>query len=163
MSWLYPFSSTSHRRRRSKDRHSTVSSNHHHHSRHSTSAPSIFSLGSYANRSSASSVYSAGGSSSRRAKPRSGFVARIVHKIKRLFRHIVHYAKRHPVKVFLMVIMPLITGGVLQKLLSAVGVRLPKSLMGGRSRGGSIGGFDSGGNGIGESVKGLVSVAKMFL
>ncbi|EEP82980.1 predicted protein [Uncinocarpus reesii 1704] len=159
MSWLYPFaSSSSHRRRRSKDRHST----HHHSSRHSTRAPSIFSLGSYANRSTASSVHSSG-SSSRRAKPRSGFIARIVHKIKRLFRHIVHYAKKHPMKVFFMVIMPLITGGVLQKLLGAVGIRVPKSLMGGSSRGGGSGGggFDSGG--IGESVQGLMSVAKMFL
>ncbi|WEW60332.1 hypothetical protein PRK78_005817 [Emydomyces testavorans] len=165
MSWLYPFanssSSSSRRRRSSHDRHSTIGSSHrstHHHSRHSASAPSIFSLGSYANRSTTSSLYSSGGSSSRRARPRSGFVARMVHKIKRLFRDIVHYAKRHPVKVFLLVIMPLITGGVLQKLLGAVGIRVPRSLMGGgnSSRGAGGGGFESGGNGISESVNGLI-------
>lgn len=77
----------------------------------------------------------------------------------------VHYAKKHPIKVFFMVIMPLITGGVLQKLLGAVGVRVPKSLMSSSSPSGSRsgGGFEGGGNGIGESLNGLMSVAKMFL
>ncbi|OAT05348.1 hypothetical protein BDBG_01761 [Blastomyces gilchristii SLH14081] len=182
MDWLYPFSnlsrrrstsSTSSRRRsRSRDRYSTISSRHSgSHSRSkSHSSPSLFNLGGHANRSTAS----AASSSSRRAKPRSGFIARTVRKIRRLFRHILRYARSHPLKVFFMVVMPLITGGVLQKLLSVVGVRLPPLLGGGHGAGfrggnGGVGGgglggmLGGGGGGLGGSVGGLMSLAKMFV
>jgi len=72
-------------------------------------------------------------------------------------------------KVFLMVIMPLITGGVLQKILGVVGIRLPKNMLGGiptGDRGGLkdvAGMMGGGGGGIGQSVNGLVSLAKMFV
>jgi len=36
--------------------------------------------------------------------------------------------RRHPVKVFFLVIMPLITGGALTKILTTVGIRLPPQL-----------------------------------
>jgi len=36
--------------------------------------------------------------------------------------------KRHPMKVFMLVIMPLITGGALTGLLSKFGIRLPGGL-----------------------------------
>ncbi|PGH07642.1 hypothetical protein GX51_01651 [Blastomyces parvus] len=172
MDWLYPFSGLSHRRgasstssrrrSRSRDRYSTTSSRHSHSKSHSS--PSLFNLGGHANRSTASaaslfSVGSAASSSSRRAKPRSGFIARTVRKIRRLFRHILRYARSHPMKVFFMVVMPLITGGVLQKLLSVVGVRLPPSLGGGH--GGGLRGGNGGVGGLGESVGGLVSLAKI--
>lgn len=89
----------------------------------------------------------------------------MVRRIKRFVRDIIHYARRHPMKVFFMVILPLITGGVLQKILSLVGIRLPKSL-GGGSHGGAYGesGRGPGGTGAGfqESLNGLVSLAKMF-
>ncbi|EQL38791.1 hypothetical protein BDFG_00322 [Blastomyces dermatitidis ATCC 26199] len=191
MDWLYPFSdlsrrrstsSTSSRRRsRSRDCYSTISSRHSgSHSRSkSHSSPSLFNLGGHANRSTASaasifSVGSAASSSSRRAKPRSGFIARTVRKIRRLFRHILRYARSHPLKVFFMVVMPLITGGVLQKLLSVVGVRLPPLLGGGHGAGfrggnGGVGGgglggmLGGGGGGLGGSVGGLMSLAKMFV
>ncbi|KAK2812401.1 hypothetical protein FQN50_001402 [Emmonsiellopsis sp. PD_5] len=183
MSWLYPFARSSHsssKRRRSRDRHSSSShhshSHSHSHSRHgrSSPSPSLFSLSGYANnRSTASSIFSLGSSSSssRRAKPRSGFISRMVRRIRRLFRDIMHYAKKHPMKVFVMVIMPLITGGVLQKMLGVVGIRLPPSLgglKGGQSKGGRSGGgigdlMGGGGGGIGDSVGGLVSLAKMFV
>ena len=39
-----------------------------------------------------------------------------------------HYAKRHPMKVFLLAIMPLITGGALTALLARFGLRLPHSI-----------------------------------
>lgn len=39
-----------------------------------------------------------------------------------------HYAKRHPWKVFLLVLMPLITGGALTALLARFGLRMPKSI-----------------------------------
>ncbi|OJD13804.1 hypothetical protein AJ78_05786 [Emergomyces pasteurianus Ep9510] len=186
MDWLYPFSginrsgsrASSHRRSHSRDRYSTTSSRHSHsHSNgKSHSSPSLFNLGGHANRSTASSLFSIGSaaSSSRRAKPRSGFIARTVLKIRRLFRHIMRYARSHPLKVFFMVVMPLITGGVLQKLLGVVGIRLPPSLggkhgagfKGGHGGGGLSGilaGGGGGGGGLGESVGGLVSLAKMFV
>ncbi|PGH04437.1 hypothetical protein AJ79_07094 [Helicocarpus griseus UAMH5409] len=179
MNWLYPFSglnkrsssrnssrshnsSRNHRRHSSRNRYSTSS-------RHSgsRSSPSLFNLGGHANRSTASSIFSLGGSSSssRRAKPRSGFISRMLRKIRRLFRDIVYYARRHPLKVFMMVIMPLITGGVLQKLLAVVGIRLPPSLGGhkGQSHGGLSTLMGGAGAGLGESVGGLVSLAKMFV
>ncbi|KAL1987638.1 hypothetical protein VTN96DRAFT_2879 [Rasamsonia emersonii] len=143
-------------RKRSPRRASSVYSSTHH-SRHS--APSIFSLGGRINRSTSSFFSSS--SSSRRARPRSGFIQRIVHRIKRLLRHIYHYAQRHPIKVFLLVIVPLITGGILQKLLATIGIRLPRSL---RGKSASSSGFGSaGGSGLSESVHGLMTIAKMFM
>jgi len=93
----------------------------------------------------------------------------MLHRIRRLFRDIMYYARKHPMKVFLLVIMPLITGGVLQKILGVVGIRLPKNMVGGISageRGGLkdvAGMMGAGGGGIGGSVNGLVSLAKMFV
>ncbi|KAJ5911280.1 uncharacterized protein N7473_000583 [Penicillium subrubescens] len=153
------------------------SSSHHkgytstHHGRHS--APSIFSLGrGTTGRSSSPSVFSTFSSSSRRARPREGFVQRMIHSIKKLFRDIVRYARKHPVKVFFLVILPLLTSGVLVKLLAMVGLRLPHGVAsalggaGGGARGfggmeGAMGGV-GGGKGLSESVSGLVSLAKMF-
>jgi len=86
--------------------------------------------------------------------------------------------RRHPVKVFLLVIMPLITGGALTKILAQFGVRLPRgleNLAGGQrtterfyARGGDRD-FGSGsalpgmGGGIGESIGSLMGIAKMFI
>lgn len=102
-------------------------------------------------------------------------------KVKKWLRDLYYYMKRHPVKVFFLVIMPLITGGVLTKLLSKVGIRLPRQLermigsdvsrgAGGRyySRGGARD-FDAGtnlpgmGGGLGESAMGLMKIARMFM
>jgi len=52
----------------------------------------------------------------------------MVKRLKRLFRDLVYYAKRHPLKVFMLVIMPLITGGFLTALLAKFGLRLPPAL-----------------------------------
>ncbi|KAA8576788.1 hypothetical protein EYC84_006845 [Monilinia fructicola] len=74
--------------------------------------------------------------------------------------------KRHPVKVFMLVIMPLITGGALAALLKKFGLRLPggleKLIGGAKGRGNGTGllrgNGRSGGNGTYEfersSVKG---------
>lgn len=57
--------------------------------------------------------------------------------------------RRHPFKVFVLVIMPLLTGGALTKILAQFGVRLPKGLEelvgggGGARRGGGVGGGGS--------------------
>ncbi len=49
-------------------------------------------------------------------------------QLKRLLRDLLHWAKRHPVKVFFMVIMPLITGGALTALLARFGLRMPPAI-----------------------------------
>lgn len=134
----------------------------------------IFGFGSSSKRS----TY---GSSSR-ARPRDGLVA----KIRKWLRDLYYYMRKHPVKVFFLVIMPLITGGALTKILSTVGIRLPPSLqkfVGSNmnrgyaqseryySRGGARD-FDGGTNlpgmgpgmgGLGESAMGLMNMAKMFI
>ncbi|GKT89348.1 hypothetical protein Ct61P_07198 [Colletotrichum tofieldiae] len=57
--------------------------------------------------------------------PRNGFVQKTLKQVKRLWRDLVYYAKKHPYKVVALVIMPLITGGFLTALLARFGLRLP--------------------------------------
>lgn len=67
-------------------------------------------------------------------------------------------------KIFMMVVMPLITGGALADVLRRFGVRLP-GMMGGR--GGMFGGGRSSmmGGGLGGQggVQGLMKMASMFM
>lgn len=73
--------------------------------------------------------------------------------------------------MFFLVIMPLITSGVIVKLLAMVGIRLPKGIFGGLAGAGGRHGFDGGfpaggfggGSGVQESVNGLMNIAKMFM
>lgn len=67
-------------------------------------------------------------SSSSRRRPRDGYINRIVHQLRRLLRQVMAYARRHPVKLFVMVVMPLITGGALGKVLRQFGIRIPAGL-----------------------------------
>ncbi|KAJ6782807.1 hypothetical protein PWT90_10433 [Aphanocladium album] len=53
---------------------------------------------------------------------------RAYKQLKRLIRDLIHWFKRHPWKVFFMVIMPLVTGGALTALLARFGLRIPPSL-----------------------------------
>lgn len=69
-----------------------------------------------------------GRSSYYKRSPRQGFMQRSYKQLKRLIRDLIHWTKRHPVKVFMLVIMPLITGGALTALLARFGLRLPPSL-----------------------------------
>lgn len=71
---------------------------------------------------------------------------RIYHKLRRLFRDLVYYAKKHPMKVFILVIMPLITGGALTGLLAKFGIRLPAGL----EKMFGVGGGHGGGYGVGR-------------
>jgi hypothetical protein len=89
------------------------------------------------------------------------------------------YMRRHPLKVFMLVVMPLLTSGALVKLLSRFGVRLPRNIEGMFGGGGSRDGrnFSRGGardfgggtalpgmgGGIGESVSGVMKLAQMFM
>jgi hypothetical protein len=107
-------------------------------------------------------------------------------RLRRFVRDLYYYMRKHPFKVFILVIMPLLTGGALTKILAQFGVRLPRGLEqlvgGGGSRGG-VGGyqneryyarggardFGSGsslpgmGGGMGDNLQGLLKVAKMFM
>ncbi|KAK4659244.1 hypothetical protein QC762_108475 [Podospora pseudocomata] len=60
--------------------------------------------------------------------PRPNLVTKLHKKIRRLLRDLLNHAKRHPLKVFMLVIMPLLTGGFLTALLAKVGIRLPKAI-----------------------------------
>jgi hypothetical protein len=100
-----------------------------------------------------------------------------------------YYLKKHPMKVFMLVIMPLITGGALTGLLAKFGIRLPggiEKMFGaagvgvGRGAGGSmqfertkvegpLGALGGLGSGLGSVVGGMggvggaLSLAKMFM
>lgn len=93
----------------------------------------------------------------------------MIRSIKKLIRDIYRYARHHPVKVFMLVILPLLTSGVLPKLLAVVGLRLPHgvaSALGSSGAGAArgFGGLEGGaGKGLSESVNGLMSLAKMLL
>ena len=81
------------------------------------------------------------------------------------------YAKRNPMKLFMLVIVPLVTGGALKGVLTGLGIKLPASvagLMGGSHAGregfgGGYGGRESAGGGSGIDLGQVVSVAKMFM
>ncbi|KAJ9143628.1 hypothetical protein NKR19_g6784, partial [Coniochaeta hoffmannii] len=60
--------------------------------------------------------------------PRPSFIQRSLRRVRRLLRDLLYYAKRHPFKVFALVIMPLVTGGFLTALLARFGLRLPAGL-----------------------------------
>lgn len=84
--------------------------------------------------------------SSYRRSPRPSFLNRAYKQLKRLLRDLVYYAKRHPIKVFTLVVLPLLTGGALTALLARFGLRLPPSLermlgLGARAMGGGTAGF----------------------
>lgn len=89
-----------------------------------------------------------------------------------------YYARRHPIKIFLFVIMPLISGGVLAGFAKQFGIRLPSFLMGkagaSHMRGGYYGseGYGGGMEGLGGvasamtgggSMDGIMKLAKNFL
>ena len=93
--------------------------------------------------------------------------------IKRLLRDLIAYAKNNPMKMFMLVVMPLITGGALQTLLKGVGLRLPAGLAGmmgqgargagmGAGAGAGLGGLGGMAEGLG-GVQGIMSIAKMFI
>ncbi|KAK1827175.1 hypothetical protein QBC39DRAFT_267496 [Podospora conica] len=104
---------------------------------HSSSARSIFGTDDYKKNSASRSSFfgiPTGGSNSGRSpsyykrSPRPNFVTRVVKRLKRLLRDLVYYAKRHPLKVFMLVVMPLVTGGFLTALLAKFGLKLPAFL-----------------------------------
>ncbi|KAM0554200.1 hypothetical protein ACHAPJ_007002 [Fusarium lateritium] len=93
--------------------------------KHNSSRSSFFGLGGNNSRS---SFFGNSRSSYYKRSPRQGFVQKTYKQLKRLLRDLVHWAKRHPWKVFFLVIMPLITGGALTALLARFGLRIPPSI-----------------------------------
>ncbi|KAF1953969.1 hypothetical protein CC80DRAFT_527040 [Byssothecium circinans] len=114
-------------------------------SRHHSSSSRPGYARSYAGSSYSSSSRHHSSTSRYKRSPRDGYIQYLYHK----FRHLLHklwaYARRHPYKVFFMVIMPLVSGGVLHKLARQFGVNLPE--MGG---GGAHGGYSGSGHRGGE-------------
>ncbi|KAI9800590.1 MAG: hypothetical protein M1833_003248 [Piccolia ochrophora] len=102
-----------------------------------------------------------------------GYLKRVIYKAKRALRKLIAYARRHPVKMFFMVIMPLISGGALAGVLKTLGIRLPRGMVGdmlGGRRGGFDDEFSSIGSGSGLSnlgggggISSALKVVKMFM
>jgi len=145
---------------------------------HKHNSSSIFGSGDH--NKSTTSFFSAGGSKShRRASPRSGYLNRVYKQLRRLLRDLLYYLKRHPMKVFMLVIMPLITGGALTGLLRKFGIRMPMGMtkmfggMGGMMGGTGIGRGKDGdlqfertsyeGHGSSSGLGTAMSIAKMFM
>ena len=118
----------------------------------------------YSGTRSGPSVLSSSSWSSRRARPRHGYVKRTLHYIKRLFRDIYRYARRHPYKVFVLVIVPLVLAGVFQKLLAMVGVHISDGLWGSLPSHMNVGSeVNSIGGAIKESLVGLMNIARELM
>jgi hypothetical protein len=120
--------------------------------------------------SSASSYY--------RRRPRDGYFARLIDKFRHLLRELWYWLRRNPVKVFFMVIMPLISGGALAAFGRQFGVRVPDFLAGRGGGGGGMGdfaremggsyygsrGYGGGeGGGGGDALGSLMNIAKAFI
>ncbi|KAK3955953.1 hypothetical protein QBC32DRAFT_2504 [Pseudoneurospora amorphoporcata] len=91
--------------------------------------PSFFKSSSSGRRSSFFAKFRRSSSSSSsfyKRSPRPRLIKKLLKKLKRLLRDLAYYAQRHPMKVFMLAIMPLITGGALTGLLAKLGIRLPK-------------------------------------
>ncbi|KAK9436349.1 hypothetical protein VB005_11157 [Metarhizium brunneum] len=101
-----------------------------HYNKHNSSRGSFFGVGN--NSRSSFFNFGGGGGGSRssyyKRSPRQGFMQRAYKRLKRLIRDLIHYAKRHPWKVFFLVVMPLVTTGALAGLLARFGLRIPPSL-----------------------------------
>ncbi|QUC19756.1 uncharacterized protein UV8b_03997 [Ustilaginoidea virens] len=96
-----------------------------HYGKRNSSTGSFFGVGNL----SRSSFFNFGNRSSYyKRSPRRGFMRRSYKRLRRLVRDLVHYAKRHPWKVLLLVVVPLLTTGVLGGLLARFGLRIPPVL-----------------------------------
>lgn len=94
---------------------------------------------SYAGSSYSSSSRHHSSTSRYKRSPRDGYMQHLYKKLQHFLREIWRYAQRHPYKVFFMVIMPLVSGGVLTKLAKQFGVNLPAGAGGAHRSGGYAG------------------------
>ncbi|OQO13146.1 hypothetical protein B0A48_02610 [Cryoendolithus antarcticus] len=122
-------------------------------------------------------IFSSGGggsgSSYYKRRPRDGYVSMLIHKLQRMIKELWYYARRHPVKAFFAVVVPLLSaGGAVGGLLKGFGVHLPSALgaMGGQASRGGGGYYGSSGYGAMSESSGwmgnagsLMSIAKAFM
>ncbi|KAK1919604.1 hypothetical protein P3342_001896 [Pyrenophora teres f. teres] len=104
----------------------------------------------YASSSYSSSSRHHSSTSRYKRSPRDSYMQHLYKKLQHFLREIWRYAQRHPYKVFFMVIMPLVSGGVLHKLAKQFGVNLPQTGGGGghqTARGGYSGSSHNNGGG----------------
>ncbi|KKA29432.1 hypothetical protein TD95_002696 [Thielaviopsis punctulata] len=80
------------------------------------------------NNASRASFFGASRPSYYKRSSRPGFMVRAYRHLKRILRDILHWAKRHPIKVFMLVLLPLITSGALVALLARFGLRIPATI-----------------------------------
>lgn len=125
-------------------------------------------------RSTSSSIFSraGGGSSSSyyKRRPRDGYIAYLLAKLKRLIADLWTYARRHPMKAFFAVVVPLISaGGALHGLLKQFGIRLPaafdgtsRTVRGGYYGSGGYSGSSEFGGGMG-AMGNLFKIAQAFM
>lgn len=107
---------------------------------------------SYAGSSYSSSSRHYAGTSRYKRSPRDSYIQHLYKKMQHFLKEIWRYAQRHPYKVFFMVIMPLVSGGVLHKLARQFGVNLPE--MGGAASRGSYAGHGHSGSNTGGGYYG---------
>ncbi|KAL6164081.1 hypothetical protein ACJQWK_09758 [Exserohilum turcicum] len=81
----------------------------------------------YASSSYSSSSRHHSSTSRYKRSPRDSYMQHLYKKLQHFLREIWRYAQRHPYKVFFMIIMPLVSGGVLHKLARQFGVNLPQT------------------------------------
>ncbi|WPH03596.1 Hypothetical protein R9X50_00647800 [Acrodontium crateriforme] len=106
-----------------------------------------------------------------RRRPRDNFISALMQKLQRMIKELWAYARRHPVKAFFAVVVPLLSaGGAVHGLLRQFGVRIPfvdgqaARMMGGYygSRGYGRGG-ESGEGGWMQNAGSLMTLAKAFM
>ncbi|KAK5681672.1 hypothetical protein LTS10_006205 [Elasticomyces elasticus] len=135
-------------------------------------------FGSNLGGSSSRGIFGGGGgsgSSYYKRRPRDGYISYLMHKLQRMVKELWYYARRHPIKAFFAVIVPLLSaGGAIGGLLRQFNIRLPGNLMGGlggssRGGGGYYGssGYEGesrgGGGGWMNNAGSLMQVAKAFM
>jgi hypothetical protein len=180
------YGGTSRQRSRSNTRSTSGRSGYY--ARPSNSRASSYFGGAAGNHSSSRGFFSStgsGGSSYYKRRPRDGYISYLVHRLQRLIRELWQYFRRHPVKAFFAVIVPLISaGGAIGGLMKGMGFRIPPGLSsvfgtgstnrggggyyGSRGYGGSssgLGGMFGGGGagGLMENAGEIMKVAKMFM
>lgn len=110
-----------------------------------------------------------GGSSYYKRRPRDGYISYLLHRLQRMIKELWYYARKHPMKAFFAIVVPLLSaGGALHGLLKQLGIRLPMGLMdlgrGGLGGSEGFGGFESerGGGGWMDNAGNLISIVRAF-
>lgn len=115
-------------------------------------------------------IFGGSGSSYYKRRPRDGYISYLMHKLQRMVKELWYYARRHPVKAFFAVIVPLLSaGGAIHGMLRQFGIRLP--MFDGRtSYSGGSGGYYGSSGYSGRSDSGwignagnLMQIAKAFM